>query len=86
MFLCLFRTKYSSFKVLRQERRPALYANPPGISAGYINQALGIFFCASLLPQYGPPIQIGVERAVALEIDIGEQTHQALFGQVDKAA
>ena len=38
------------------------------------------------ITRIGPPIQIGVERAVALEIDIGEQTHQALFGQVDKAA
>lgn len=38
------------------------------------------------ITRYGPPIQIGVERAVALNIDIGEQTHQALFGQVDKAA
>lgn len=38
------------------------------------------------ITRYGPPIQIGVERAVALEIDIGEQTHRALFGEIDKAA
>lgn len=33
-----------------------------------------------------PPIQISVERAVALNIDIGEQTHRALFGEFGKAA
>ena len=38
------------------------------------------------ITRYGPPMQIGVERAVALEIDIGERTHRALFGEVGKAA
>ena len=38
------------------------------------------------ITRFGPPIQIGVERAVALNIDIGEQTHRALFGEIDKAA
>ena len=36
--------------------------------------------------RYGPPIQIGVEKAVALDFDIGEQTHEALFGRILKAA
>jgi len=30
----------------------------------------------------GPPLQIGVERAVALEIHLGEKTRTALFGTV----
>jgi acyl homoserine lactone synthase len=30
----------------------------------------------------GPPMQIGVERAVALEIHLGEKTRTALFGTV----
>lgn len=30
----------------------------------------------------GPPLQIGVERAVALEIHLGEKTRAALFGTV----
>lgn len=38
------------------------------------------------ITRFGPPIRIGVENAVALNIDIGEQTHRALFGQFDKAA
>ena len=29
----------------------------------------------------GPPLQIGVERAVALEIHLGEKTRTALFGK-----
>ena len=31
--------------------------------------------------RFGPPIRIGVEKSVALEIDLGEQTHMALFGK-----
>lgn len=38
------------------------------------------------ITRYGPPIRIGVENAVALDIDIGEQTHAALFGEVSRAA
>jgi acyl homoserine lactone synthase len=38
------------------------------------------------ITRYGPPIRIGVENAVALDIDIGEQTHLALFGPVAEAA
>jgi acyl homoserine lactone synthase len=36
--------------------------------------------------RFGPPIRIGVENAVALDIDIGVQTRQALFGSIVKAA
>ena len=36
--------------------------------------------------RYGPPIRIGVETAVALDFDIGEQTHEALFGKILHAA
>lgn len=36
--------------------------------------------------RYGPPIRIGVENAVALDFDIGEQTHEALFGRMPQAA
>lgn len=36
--------------------------------------------------RYGPPIRVGVETAVALDFDIGEQTHEALFGRILKAA
>lgn len=39
-----------------------------------------------MITRFGPPIRIGVENAVALNIDIGEQTHRALFGHFDKAA
>jgi len=38
------------------------------------------------ITRYGAPIRIGVENAVALDIDIGEQTHLALFGAIPKAA
>lgn len=38
------------------------------------------------ITRFGPPIRIGAENAVALDIDIGEQTHHALFGTIDKAA
>ena len=38
------------------------------------------------ITRYGPPLRIGVENAVALDIDIGEQTHRALFGELAKAA
>lgn len=36
--------------------------------------------------RFGPPMRIGVENAVALNFDIGEQTHEALFGKVLAAA
>ncbi len=36
--------------------------------------------------RYGPQIRIGVENAVALGFDIGEQTHEALFGKIPQAA
>jgi acyl homoserine lactone synthase len=38
------------------------------------------------ITRFGPPIRIGVENAVALNIDIGEQTHAALFGKALEAA
>jgi acyl homoserine lactone synthase len=38
------------------------------------------------LTRFGSPIRIGVENAVALDIDIGEQTHEALFGKIPQAA
>lgn len=36
--------------------------------------------------RYGPPIRIGVENAVAIDFDLGDQTHEALFGRLQKAA
>lgn len=33
------------------------------------------------ITRFGPPIRIGVENTVALNIDLGEQTHAALFGE-----
>jgi acyl homoserine lactone synthase len=36
--------------------------------------------------RYGSPIRIGVENAVAVDFDIGEQTHVALFGEMPQAA
>lgn len=36
--------------------------------------------------RFGSPMRIGVENAVALDFDIGEQTHEALFGKVLQAA
>lgn len=36
--------------------------------------------------RFGPSIRIGVENAVALDFDIGEQTHEALFGKMREAA
>jgi acyl homoserine lactone synthase len=36
--------------------------------------------------RYGPPLRIGVENAVALDFDIGAQTHAALFGKIPQAA
>lgn len=36
--------------------------------------------------RYGPPIRIGVENAVGLNIDIGEETRMALFGPEVAAA
>jgi acyl homoserine lactone synthase len=38
------------------------------------------------ITRFGPPIRIGVENAVALDFDIGEQTHEALFGKLREAA
>jgi acyl homoserine lactone synthase len=38
------------------------------------------------ITRYGPAIRIGVETAVALDIDIGDQTHIALFGAMNEAA
>ncbi len=35
---------------------------------------------------YGPPIRIGVENAVAIDFAICEQTREALFGKLRKAA
>lgn len=32
------------------------------------------------MSRFGPPVQIGVEHAVALEIHLGQKTHSALFG------
>ena len=36
--------------------------------------------------RFGPPMRIGIENAVALDFDIGEQTHEALFGKMLQAA
>jgi acyl homoserine lactone synthase len=36
--------------------------------------------------RFGPPLRVGVEQAVALEIDIGAQTRAALFDQIGPAA
>ncbi len=36
--------------------------------------------------RFGPPLLIGVELSVALDIDLGKQTHSALFGKVSQAA
>lgn len=33
------------------------------------------------ITRFGPPIRIGVENSVALNIDLGDQTHMALFGK-----
>lgn len=38
------------------------------------------------ITRFGPPMRIGVEIAVAVNFDIGEQTHEALFGKVLEAA
>ncbi|OGS98960.1 MAG: acyl-homoserine-lactone synthase [Gallionellales bacterium RIFCSPLOWO2_12_FULL_59_22] len=38
------------------------------------------------ITRFGSPMRIGVENAVALDFDIGEQTHEALFGKVLQAA
>ena len=38
------------------------------------------------ITRFGPPVRIGVENAVALDIDIGEPTHRALFGDRSLAA
>lgn len=34
------------------------------------------------IKRFGPPIRIGVENSVALDIDLGDKTHLALFGEV----
>jgi acyl homoserine lactone synthase len=36
--------------------------------------------------RFGPPVRIGAVNAVALTIDLGEQTHRALFGRVQRFA
>jgi acyl homoserine lactone synthase len=36
--------------------------------------------------RFGPPIRVGVENAVAIDIEIGEQTHEVLFGKILQAA
>ncbi len=36
--------------------------------------------------RFGPPVKTGIENAVALDIDIGEQTHRALFERLGNAA
>ncbi len=36
--------------------------------------------------RFGPPIRIGVENAVAVDFDIGEQTREALFGKIINSA
>lgn len=36
--------------------------------------------------RFGPPMKIGVENAVGLTIDLGEQTHHALFEHCAEAA
>ncbi len=38
------------------------------------------------ITRLGLPMRIGVENTVALDIDLGEQTHRALFGAVSKFA
>jgi acyl homoserine lactone synthase len=38
------------------------------------------------IARLGPPLQIGVERAVALDIAVSEQTRNALFGPMAAAA
>ena len=43
--------------------------------------------CAGIaVSRFGPPIRIGVENSVALNIDLGEQTHRALFGNATQVA
>ncbi len=38
------------------------------------------------ITRFGPPMRIGVENAVALNIDLGVQTHTALFGKTLQVA
>lgn len=38
------------------------------------------------ITRFGPPMRIGVENAVAIDFDIGEQTQEALFGKLQQAA
>lgn len=38
------------------------------------------------IDRFGPPLRIGVENAIALDIDLGEKTHDALFGKLKHAA
>jgi acyl homoserine lactone synthase len=43
--------------------------------------------CAGIaVTRFGPPLRIGVENSVALNIDLGEQTHVALFGKITQVA
>jgi acyl homoserine lactone synthase len=38
------------------------------------------------IKRFGPPIRIGVENAVALDFELDEKTHEALFGKMLEAA
>lgn len=38
------------------------------------------------LTRFGPPIRVGVENAIGLEIDLSKETRRALFGSLPKAA
>lgn len=38
------------------------------------------------ITRFGPALRIGVENAVALDIDIGEKTHESLFGRIPQVA
>lgn len=38
------------------------------------------------IARLGPALRIGVENSVALDIHLGEQTHEALFGAIERAA
>jgi len=37
-------------------------------------------------PRFGPLYAYGVETTVAVDFDIGEQTHEALFGKMLEAS
>ena len=38
------------------------------------------------ITRFGPPLRIGVENAVAIYIDLGNETHEVLFGKMLEAA